>query len=107
MGAPSIPKITKVISYAGYRQFEPWRHGGKKTANCGYKRGDEIDQIQEWLATQAGRYNDNHHGWLIEGKNGNRFFFRFSDWTLTVWLMPPDATDSEQTEQRMTAREEI
>lgn len=88
----SVPKIAEVLSYHGYRTFIPWEKGGKKVAYIhSYKSEDEVDQLQHWLAEQKGTYNDNHHGWLVKGQSGNTFFFRFSDWTLSVWLMPKES----------------
>ena len=91
-----IPEIARVLTYHGYRTFQPWKHGGARIFDRSYQRRDEIDQIQERLASQVGIYNDNHHGWLVEGHDGSRMFFRFSDWTLTVWKMP-DGFDASPT----------
>lgn len=84
----TFPQIKTVLSYHPYRTFYPWEHGGKKVFYRPYVTGDDADQLAHWLADQMGNHNDNHHGWLVESTDGNKYFVRFSDWTISFWLMP-------------------
>jgi hypothetical protein len=91
-----IGKVVKVVEHHPYRTFKPWDRSGRRIFYSSYESGDAIDKLEGALAEQVGS-RDNHHGWTVESEGGDRYFVRFSDWTMSVWLL--DATHRQQRTQ--------
>jgi len=84
----------RVVAYHKYRQDQPWDNGGALLVTMG-REEPAIKAEEERLIRTMGA-KDNHHGWTVsvvaEG-HAHPVMLRFSDFKMSVWLMPPGWQD--------------
>lgn len=85
-----IVDYERVVAYHGYRKDNPWDNGGALIIEV---PRDTVRDEENRLASKMGKV-ENHHGWTVEirDRSNDRSYpvmLRFSDFTLTVWAMPP------------------